>query len=80
MNKYVLCIFGVILLFVLVYLIYRLTSHEKYTRMRDIGYFPISYQPHVKAPSVMKSKNKYDGHRYRQKRRRNFLGQRGSGL
>jgi hypothetical protein len=60
----------------IVFGIYKIATCEKYKRLRDIGYFPIDIIARGKRRSgADEADNKYDGHRYKQRRRYNFLSQ-----
>jgi len=65
----------IILLGVTVYYTHKLATREKYKKLRDTGIFPIQIG-NVTGVPIQESSHKYDGHRYRQKRRYNFLSQR----
>lgn len=75
MNKYI--IIGLILFVgLLTFFVYKLTLYEKYKILKNIGKFPIL----LPSQQIIKIKNsgfgnKYDGHRYRHRRRYNHLGQ-----
>tara|TARA_B110000908_G_C10118641_1_gene386533 strand:+ start:415 stop:651 length:237 start_codon:yes stop_codon:yes gene_type:complete len=75
MCKWVLYVGGLVLLLGLAsYLLYKISTREKYKKLRDTGNFPINYQ-HVTKTADKKPDNKYDSHRYKQRRRYNSRGQ-----
>lgn len=53
--------------------IYKMFTCEKYKKLRDIGDFPINGIKSLKTTG--NDSHKYDGHRYKQRRRYNFLSQ-----
>jgi hypothetical protein len=59
--------------------IYKMFTCEKYKKLRDIGDFPIKTygkdNNNYRNNDSNNDSNKYDGHRYKQRRRYNFLSQ-----
>jgi hypothetical protein len=55
--------------------IYNIITFEKYKKLSQIGYFPIDFSVKKRASPEDEYHHKYDGHRYKQKRRYNFLSQ-----
>ena len=73
-------VFAMGFLTVLGFLIYNITTCEKYRTMRTIGIFPLGIGKKQKKSITDPRHHKYSGHRYlRHRRRYNFLGQRNSG-
>jgi len=73
-------IFSLGFLIALGFLIYNITTCEKYKTMRTIGIFPLGIGKKEKKSVTDPQDNKYGGHRYtRHKRKYNFLAQRNAG-
>ena len=76
------CIIAIIVIVFLMgltaYCVYKLTTCENYTKMKDLGKFPINIPNTLLLKGdadIDITENKYDaGHRYRHRRRYNFLG------
>jgi hypothetical protein len=75
-NERIILGFFITLIFGLVIFgVYEIFSREKYTKLKNMGYFPIFPTFPTKKSITMELDHKYSGHRYKQKRRYNFLSQ-----
>jgi hypothetical protein len=76
MSKCVLYIILISSLVTFAYVIYNISQREQYKKLKDVGNFPISYEhKHIsKRNNDNLPENKYDGHRYKQRRRYNYNG------
>jgi hypothetical protein len=74
MSKF--CIILIIFIFIFfIIFTFRYFKKEKYTKLRDIGKFPLNFIKKKSLKNTKKTRNKYSGHRYNQSRRYNFLSQ-----
>lgn len=55
--------------------IYNMFSSENYKKLRNIGIFRLNHANVLKAPDTEDTRHKYSGHRYKQRRPYNILGQ-----
>ena len=72
MNKWIYIILLIIFLIFFLSTYYTIKSHEKYKFLKNIGISRINLT-HKNTHAI--DENKYSGHRYRQRRRYNHLGQ-----
>lgn len=59
----------------IIFAVYKMATCEKYKTLREIDDFPIDFSVKKRASPEDEYHHKYDGHRYKQKRRYNFLSQ-----
>lgn len=75
-ERIVLGFFITLITSLIIFSVYKIFSREKYTKLKNIGYFPLLYNKTKKRfPIDIDIDHKYSGHRYKQKRRYNFLSQ-----
>ena len=75
MNKCILVILTIVIVLITTFILCNCVSREKYKLLRHLGLFPLNP---VKKIRILgdETEHKYSGHRYKHRRRYNFLGQR----
>ncbi len=77
MNNYILLTLIGFVIIITIYILSNYVHREKYKQLRHLGFFPIINSRKI-AIVNRERRHKYSGHRYRHRRRYNFLGRRAS--